>query len=1263
MAGQIPDVRLRIIVEDGGVKSSFSSATNAVSQFANTVKSRVEGASDSLDTMKGHVEALHDSLETLKGVGEAFLSFEAIKKVTEGLTEAQIEIQRVHFSLQAALGSAEAANTEFKFLYDTSQRVGASFEELAGSYGQMSASGKAAGVTLKQTRNLFSALTEASTVFHLSAQQVHSAMIGIEQSFAMGSFRSQELRMQIGQQLPGVFENFANRVKAEGKDFNKLLSEGGLEVREFVDTLAAAIRDSYDPAALEDASQAINATINRTKNELILFKSELGGGLFQDTSLLGLKAFNAALETLSQEPVLKGTQIAILAGSMLAFGKSVKFATDRVVKTVAAGNEWFKVNNKVGASSKALKLATSEYTAAVASARSAGTGLVAAEARLAAARAAEAQETNRETRAELANAEAKAVNARASKAAALSELERAAAARSAALATAEATGATSAARVALGGLATAGRGLLAVFGGIPGLIAAVVAGLVLFVDWSTEASRAADKLDDSSKDLSSSITAAGDALDRYYKLKQKYDKATPEDQKKLAYNLSIARQQAMEGLGATERPGAINAGEILVIQEKLTKAQKELADARKKAGPTSTQVNFTTGAPSAPDPAVVRAQQAVLQLQRALKDAKDVQSALNTLQNAAKPAKKDDASKSAEEASQRSLNAIHHEAEVETSTREAALGKQKSNVEQVEAQILEVKKKFAKENDKLSKKQIDDANAEIDATYKPLLEAARKQDALKKSSANASGKAAAADGQLERAIDSVRRVQEGLDNQIEGQSNPILARTLALQAQLDAARKSAIATVNASKASDAAKATAQAKINAEYENGVKAIEKYRQTLLQQQTDSATNALDATLSKFNAEAKSAADKMFAQLDKEYMEFQLQLEAAHIGPSDARYKEAMAAWDKHQKYVIDTFDKANDKMGQFAVQAARNIQSQIGSALENAFEGNYDSIRASFARLLRQMVAQVIATKLSRYLFGDFDKTGKVSGVAGGAINWLAGVFGAEKKPGAAPASGGAAAANASVVSSATNLATALQAATAAASRFAAGAVTPGVAGPAGAAAAGAANAAAVPAKAAKATEAQTEAVKVNTAANAAAAVQTATAGTSLQGFGQVVGLAGTLLTLFQTATEAATAAQTAAAAASTVRALAAGGGEIHGPGTGTSDSIPAQLSDGEFVVNAKATSRWLPILHKINSGARAPRTGRLHLAAGGMVKRMGSVGDRGAGSPQGDGQAPIRLINAVDPAYVHDQMGSAGGEKVVLNIIGRNSRSIAQQLGR
>lgn len=44
-----------------------------------------------------------------------------------------------------------------------------------------------------------------------------------------------------------------------------------------------------------------------------------------------------------------------------------------------------------------------------------------------------------------------------------------------------------------------------------------------------------------------------------------------------------------------------------------------------------------------------------------------------------------------------------------------------------------------------------------------------------------------------------------------------------------------------------------------------------------------------------------------------------------------------------------------------------------------------------------------------------------------------------------------------------------------------------------------------------------------------------------------------------------------------------GGMISGPGTGTSDSILARLSNGEFVVNARATAENLPLLTAINNG--------------------------------------------------------------------------------
>ncbi|NLS04618.1 hypothetical protein HGP14_14765 [Rhizobium sp. P32RR-XVIII] len=80
---------------------------------------------------------------------------------------------------------------------------------------------------------------------------------------------------------------------------------------------------------------------------------------------------------------------------------------------------------------------------------------------------------------------------------------------------------------------------------------------------------------------------------------------------------------------------------------------------------------------------------------------------------------------------------------------------------------------------------------------------------------------------------------------------------------------------------------------------------------------------------------------------------------------------------------------------------------------------------------------------------------------------------------------------------------------------------------------------------------------------------------------------------------------------------AGGGDVRGPGTSTSDSIPAMLSDGEFVVNAAATKRHRAALEAINSG-RAPA----FLAKGGIAGSQ--LAGRSGGVSIGNINMPIKI---------------------------------------
>ena len=70
-----------------------------------------------------------------------------------------------------------------------------------------------------------------------------------------------------------------------------------------------------------------------------------------------------------------------------------------------------------------------------------------------------------------------------------------------------------------------------------------------------------------------------------------------------------------------------------------------------------------------------------------------------------------------------------------------------------------------------------------------------------------------------------------------------------------------------------------------------------------------------------------------------------------------------------------------------------------------------------------------------------------------------------------------------------------------------------------------------------------------------------------------------------------------------RAKFASGGYVRGAGTGTSDSIPARLSNGESVINAKSTAKYFGLLSAINQeGGGAPFNGALRhtFSTGGYV---------------------------------------------------------------
>lgn len=132
--------------------------------------------------------------------------------------------------------------------------------------------------------------------------------------------------------------------------------------------------------------------------------------------------------------------------------------------------------------------------------------------------------------------------------------------------------------------------------------------------------------------------------------------------------------------------------------------------------------------------------------------------------------------------------------------------------------------------------------------------------------------------------------------------------------------------------------------------------------------------------------------------------------------------------------------------------------------------------------------------------------------------------------------------------------------------------------------------------------------------------------------------------------------------------AATGGYIRGPGTGTSDSIPARLSDGEYVVRAAMVSHYgVDFLHALNRGQLRK------FAQGGLVStpRMPSYPEPGLSETLREGgqqtqvvASPVNIQQtlAVDSAELFSAgIKTEAGNRAVMTFIRANRETIKQEL--
>lgn len=296
---------------------SGSKTTAQIEAEAAAVKKLEAARLSSLNAMKQE-EHHHDSLivRAVKLVSIYSVLNTARQSFMEGLRSIPttgIELESTHAIFKAIFVTQKDIEEQFTFLDNLADRTGARLLALQESFREFAASAKFSGESIGNIQQIFADITEAGIVLHLPADKLKSAFTAINQMYAKGQVMMEELKKQLGNQLPAAVAVFARSMGLSTAMLMDKMKKGLVRPEDTLSGFAAMYKQIFASAdAFEIASQGMNAAIGRLDTEWTRFAQ----GVYKSTSTYmigGLKGLTSVLKTVQDNLGLIGTVAGVAA--------------------------------------------------------------------------------------------------------------------------------------------------------------------------------------------------------------------------------------------------------------------------------------------------------------------------------------------------------------------------------------------------------------------------------------------------------------------------------------------------------------------------------------------------------------------------------------------------------------------------------------------------------------------------------------------------------------------------------------------------------------------------------------------------------------------------------------------------------------------------------------------------------------------------------------------------------------------------------------
>ena len=185
-----------------------------------------------------------------------------------------IQTSRQFDLLQRSISGLTGSTQDWEYLRKEADRTGSSLTQIAGSYKNFYSAAKMSGFDRSGIQTMFSDVLTAGRGIGASQEQVRSALVALEQMLSKGKVSAQELRLQMGNALPGSFEIAAKAMGLTTRQLDEMMSKGELLANDFLPKFTKELRNTYEKGFAANV-HSLDAELVRLSNAWQEFQANI----------------------------------------------------------------------------------------------------------------------------------------------------------------------------------------------------------------------------------------------------------------------------------------------------------------------------------------------------------------------------------------------------------------------------------------------------------------------------------------------------------------------------------------------------------------------------------------------------------------------------------------------------------------------------------------------------------------------------------------------------------------------------------------------------------------------------------------------------------------------------------------------------------------------------------------------------------------------------------------------------------------------------